>query len=273
MFCSFMPSIRVGKAIAAIAGCLFLGVVSLGAQGMQTFQGQVTDSACARPAGQAPTPNGGETAARCTIERIKTGDQYVLASAGNRAVYQLDDRDQTQPKAFAAQNVVVIGTLNKALGTIEVSDMFRALPSKVTQGKSVYIACDTCLRAMAKAKLAAYQQLLDWNRFVVVPDRDKADLVLLFAANPYMGDYLTRDGPDPRPIRVDTTFMSVIDPRTGQNLWSDSKTAGSWRVGGATKDLIDEFRSQLEAQQGQFQRQLVLADKARPHKAAADQGK
>jgi len=67
--------------------------------------------------------------------------------------------------------------------------------------------------------------------------------------------------------------MSVIDPRTGQNLWSDSKTAGSWRVGGATKDLIDEFRAQLEAQQGQIQRQLVLVDKARPHKAAPDQGK
>jgi hypothetical protein len=259
--------------IAAVAASVFFAVLSLAAQGMQTFQGQITDGACAGAAGHTPMPNERETAARCTIERIKTGDQYVLASAGNRAVYQLDDRDQSQPKAFAAQNVVIIGTLNKALGTIEVSDIFRALPSKVMQGKSVYIACDTCLRGMGKAKLAAYQQLLDWNRFVVVPDRDKADLVFLFAANPYMGDYLTRDGPDPRPIRIDTTFMSVIDPRTGQNLWSDSKTAGSWRVGGATKDLIDEFRAQLEAQQGQLQRQLVLADKARPHKAAADQGK
>lgn len=273
MFFSSTPSIRVEKTIAPLAACFFFSVLSLSAQGMQTFQGQITDSACAGPAGHSPMPNDAETAARCTIDRVKMGDQYVLASAGSRTLYQLDDHDESQPKAFAAQNVVVIGTLNKALGTIEVSDIFRVLPPKITQGKSVYIVCDTCLRGMAKAKVAAYQQLLDWNRFVVVPDRGKADLVFLFAANPYMGDYLTRDGPDPRPIRVDTTFMSVIDPHTGQNLWSDSKTAGSWRVGGATKDLIDEFRAQIDAQQGQVQRQLVLADKARPHKAAPDQGK
>jgi len=261
------------KTIAVVGVCLFFSALSLRAQGMQTFRGQVADSTCVGAAGHEPTPNEGETAARCTIERTKTGQQYVLAGPGNKVIYQLDDRDESQPKVFAAQNVVVIGTLNKALGTIEVSDMFRALPPKVTQGKTVYIACDTCLRGMAKAKLAAYQQLLDWNRFAVVPDRDKADLVFLFAANPYMGDYLTRDGADPRPIRVDTTFMTVIDPRTGQNLWSDSKTAGSWRVGGATKDLIDEFRAQLEAQQGQVQRELVVVEKARPHKAAPDQGK
>ena len=264
-------SIRTAKTIAAVAACMLFSLLSLAAQGVQTFQGEIADSVCAGSAGHAGMLNPAEATARCTVERMKMGSTYVLSDLGNKAIYQLED--QSLPKIFAAQNVVVIGTLNKALGTIQVSDMFRALPPKVTLGKSVYVACDTCLRGMAKARLAAFQQLLDWNRFVVLPDRDKADLVFLFSANPYMGDYLTRDGPDPRPIHVDTTFMSVIDPRTGQNLWSDSKKAGSWRVAGATKDLIDEFRAQLEAQQGQVQRRLLLVDKERPRKAAPDDGK
>jgi hypothetical protein len=42
--------------------------------------------------------------------------------------------------------------------------------------------------------------------------------------------------------------MTIIDPHTGRNLWSDSRIWGSWRVVGATKDLIEELRGQMESQ-------------------------
>jgi len=73
-------------------------------------------------------------------------------------------------------------------------------------------------------------------------------LVFLFSANPYLGDYVTRDGPDKRPVSVDFTIMTVVDPHTGENLWSDSRRWGSWRVDHATRDLIAEFRQQIEGQ-------------------------
>jgi hypothetical protein len=63
-----------------------------------------------------------------------------------------------------------------------------------------------------------------------------------------LGDYVTRDGPDDRPVKVDFTIMTVIDPNTGQTLWTDSRRWGSLRVRGATKDLIEELRQQMEGQ-------------------------
>ena len=54
-------------------------------------------------------------------------------------------------------------------------------------------------------------------------NRRKADLIFLFSANSYLGDYGTRDGPDTRPVHVDITFMNVVDPHTGESLWGDSR--------------------------------------------------
>jgi len=72
--------------------------------------------------------------------------------------------------------------------------------------------------------------LLSWNRFRILEDRRKADVVFLLSGNPYWGDYLTRDGPDTRPVFIDGVILTVIDARTGQALWTDSRQWGSWRV-------------------------------------------
>ena len=127
--------------------------------------------------------------------------------------------------------------------------MFRALPPKVTQAKSVYIDCDACPRGMAAAWLAAFQALTDWGRFDITPDPKKADLIFLFSANPYLGDYVTRDGPDKRPVGIDITYMDVVDPHTGESYWDDSKQWGAFFVARATKDLIGEFKEELEIEE------------------------
>ena len=121
------------------------------------------------------------------------------------------------------------------------------LSPKVMQAKSALIVC-VCPRGMAAAESRALHELQLWGRFQIVRNRHEADLVLLFSANEYLGDYLTRDGPDERPVSVDFTILTVVDPKTGENLWSDSRRWGSWRVGGATKDLIDELRGEIEEQ-------------------------
>jgi hypothetical protein len=207
----------VPKAIVGVAAWLLCAAPSLAAHGGEAmFKGQI----------------------------IRGQLAYVLSDPVNKVVYQLDN--QTIPTAFAAQNVIVVGVLDRSSGTIHVDDIVRDLPAKIRQAKSVAIVCDACPRDMAKARKAAFVQMLDWNRFTLEPDPQKADLVILFSANPYLGDYVTRDGPDKRLVAVVTTYMNVIDPHTGENLWGDSQRAGAWYVASATRDLIRAFREQLE---------------------------
>lgn len=115
------------------------------------------------------------------------------------------------------------------------------------RANSVYVDC-VCPRGLAVARDTALQQIQSWGRFQISEQRRFTDLVILFSGNPYMGDYVTRDGPDNRPVKVDFTIMTVIDPYTGQTLWTDSRRWGSLRVRSATKDLIEELRQQMEEQ-------------------------
>jgi len=121
------------------------------------------------------------------------------------------------------------------------------LPAKIMQADSVYVDC-VCPRALAAAQETALHELQSWGRFKMSEDRRHTDLVFLFSGNPYLGDYITRDGPDKRPVAIESTIMTVIDPNTGKSLWTDSRQWGSWRIKGATKDLIEELRQQMEGQ-------------------------
>jgi hypothetical protein len=66
--------------------------------------------------------------------------------------------------------------------------------------------------------------------------------------------------------------MNIIDPRTGESLWGDSRQWGSWFVGSATKDLINEFRAQIDAEEGRVA-QLLSFDKDQNRKAPPNLGK
>ncbi|HEY4051820.1 MAG TPA: hypothetical protein VGM27_33620, partial [Acidobacteriaceae bacterium] len=218
-------------------------------------------STCPRSAGPRGIADPSLAAELCPSASIRKGAKYSLLNPEKKTVYQLDN--QRKPKAFAGQKVVVLGTLDETTRTISVSEIFRALSPKVAQAKTVSIVCDSCLRGMAAATPAAFQELADWGRFEVVASRKEADLIFLFSANPYLGDYVTRDGPDTRPVRVDITFMNVVDPRTGESLWDGSRQWGSWFVGKATKDLMVAFRKQLEAADGTAERLLFRMDRNR----------
>jgi hypothetical protein len=232
-------SLRAGRAMIGVAAMAMLAAMSLAAEEEHIFKGKICLGADGRPAMAGKS----QVLSSCTDAHPKRGAHYVLISTENEAVYHLDEHKVS--RAFAGNNVVVVGTLDQRSSTIHVDQILRAMPPVVAQGKSVYIDCDTCVRGMAAAWLAAFEQLTDWGRFDVVADPKKADLVFLLSANPYLGDYVTRDGPDKRPVRVDITYMNVVDPRTGVSLWADSRQWGSWFVDRATKDLILEFKEQL----------------------------
>jgi hypothetical protein len=123
-----------------------------------------------------------------------------------------------------------------------------SLPAPLMSASSAAIDCDACPRALTKAGITAQEMLLSWNRFRILEDRRNADVIFLLSANPYLGDYLTRDGPDTRPVFIAGVILTIIDARTGQSLWTDSRQWGSWRVVGATKDLMNDLRTEVESQ-------------------------
>jgi len=146
-----------------------------------------------------------------------------------------------------AQFLVILAGASLLPSAIAKEQERPSLSAKVMQAKSALIVCE-CPRGLAVAEGRALHELLLWGRFQIVHHRDEADLVFLFSGNEYLGDYLTRDGPDKRPVSVDFTIMTVVDPNTGEDLWSDSRRWGSWRVDHATKELIAELREQIEQQ-------------------------
>jgi hypothetical protein len=204
--------------------------------------------------------------AECTIDCVKKGAKFVLFSSETGMVYQLDD--QAKPRAFAARMVAVIGNLDSATGTIHVSDIIPALPPKVISAKSVYLDCGACAGGLAKARQAALLEVQDWRRFDVVPDRRKADLIFQFSENRYLGDFDTGKGS----VAVDATQMTVTDPATGEILWSDFIRSGYMLESRAARDLIDNFKVDLQAQEGDLG-PLLRRDKSRVVKPPAQPGK
>lgn len=219
--------------------------------GEQMFKGQITRCMCDASAHsvatsdkpRVPSNQAGPIAA-CNVSCVKKGIKYFLSDPANKATYLLDKQRESKP--FAGRFVIVLGTLDAASDTIRVDDIHRALPPEVQAARSVAVVCDACPRMMAKAGPAALEALMDWDHYALIADPRKADLVFVVSANPYLGDFVTRDGPDKQQVAVDITYVNVVDPRTGEDLWGDSRRWGYLFVRKATRDLIEEFETQLK---------------------------
>ncbi len=168
--------------------------------------------------------------------------------------------------------------------TVEVvaKDKHLPLPPQIAAAKTVYIDNQS---GLAKLGDRAYEQLTKWGRFQVVQDRKQADLILLLSARDYNRGYVTSGGETTgtinssgsintttngnqttgtidssgtinttsnptytHPVTVGYTFLTVIDPKTGDNLWSNSKKWGNLYTGfhSATKGLIDELMKRVD---------------------------
>ncbi len=223
MSSSSASTFRLEKAIFGVCVCLLLSALNLRAPGNQLFKGQIVECTCDGPGIKAAGDKGG-TVVPCAVPCVDGGGRYALVNTRTRIAYQLDKQDIA--KAYAAGNVFVIGTLDKAAGTIHINNIVPDLAPAIRRAKTVAVVCDACPRGMAKAKQAAFEELTVWKRFAIVPDPRSADLIFLFSANPYRGDYVTRDGPDSRPVHIETTYMNIVDPRTGESRPGRSRAHG-----------------------------------------------
>lgn len=86
-----------------------------------TFTGTIIDAECVR--GGHASMRMGETDAECAKACVISHDsRYLLAEGAN--VYQLSD--QKTPERFAAERVVVTGTLDETTRTIQVESISAA---------------------------------------------------------------------------------------------------------------------------------------------------
>jgi hypothetical protein len=258
------------RVILVIAACVLFSAPGLFAQGKQLFKGQIKLCTCPGPDEHAGMPGKDASVARCPPPCATPGSRYVLANLKNNSAFEFDRQDL--PRAFADQTVFVIGTMDAPGAAIHVNTILPDLPPQIKRAKTVAVVCDACPRAMAKSKAAAFQELISWDRFTPASDPKSADLIFLLSANHYLGDYLTRDGPDKRPVHVATVYLDILDPRTGKSLWGDAERGGSFLVGTSTRDLIDELREWMEAEDHPDQRKLFL-ERHWIFKTATDTGK
>jgi hypothetical protein len=144
----------------------------------------------------------------------------------------------------------------------EARDKHLPLPPQILTAKTIYIDNQS---GMAKLGDRAYEQLEKWGKYKVVQDKKSADLILLLSAREYHRGYVssgsqttghidesgninTTTSPTySSEVTVGYTYITMIDPASGDALWSDSKRWGSLYNGfhSATKGLIDELMKRV----------------------------
>ena len=131
---------------------------------------------------------------------------------------------------------------------------------RILSAKSVYFSNQSGSDAVGTNALT---QLKKWGKFQLIADPRQADLVFLLSADPYKGGNIIfasgqtgsiNDGhitEDPAPnynkqAPTRYAYLTVIDPKTGDNLWSDKRLWGGLLTGfnSVGERLIKELKNQ-----------------------------
>ena len=113
------------------------------------------------------------------------------------------------------------------------SDDKAPLPDEIVKAKSVYLMNET---GKAKFGDAVYKQIKTWNRWQVVTDKTKADLVLVVTDKGGMGSL------NP------SFYLRVVKPKTGSELWTSRTTMQGklWQSWGSVAEtLVKDIRERM----------------------------
>lgn len=142
------------------------------------------------------------------------------------------------------------------------------LPDEILRAKSVCIVNQTKSASLGDR---AYDEISKWGRFKVVAKPEDADLVLVLSASSHVTGYDTNSngqtngtaGDDgnvqlssntnshSEAVIVSFTYLTVVDRKSGTQLWSDGKQWGNLYSGfrSATLSLIKELRKRVEEEE------------------------
>jgi hypothetical protein len=157
--------------------------------------------------------------------------------------------------------LLLAGLVASSAVSISASAQNQAVQSpKIQSAKTIYFDDRTGADAAANAALA---QLKKWGHFQIVQDRQQAELIFLLSTSAYRGGYIVPPSGsadsgvhvrlDPvvdsgwhAPVRA--CILTLIDPRTGESLWSDSHVWGGLLTGknSACERVVKELQSQMK---------------------------
>jgi hypothetical protein len=156
--------------------------------------------------------------------------------------------------------VVLVGVIAT---TPIVAQKQPAHSAQILAAKTIYFDNQTGSDAVGKNALA---QLKKWGKFQVVQDRKQADLIFLLSADPYRGGNLILAGGQTGSVDSDGhinedkipnynkqsptryAYLTVIDPKTGENLWSAEHLWGGLLTGfnSVGERLVKELEKQTK---------------------------
>jgi outer membrane protein assembly factor BamB len=158
------------------------------------------------------------------------------------------------------QVTLVVGILFLCAQTaIGGEKIYAPLPDKVVAAKTVFFINES---GTARFGDDLYRQIKAWNRWDVVGDREKADLVLVLSPSDTVPVVITTSSATVAGQSASGTTMTaagnmqtqhwhlyVLDARTGQNLWrADASMGGKlWRSWGSiAKSLLTDIQQRLK---------------------------
>jgi hypothetical protein len=148
--------------------------------------------------------------------------------------------------------VFAVATLLFFFGTTktEANDKRASLPASVASAKTVYVDNQT---TSAELQNTAYTEMSKWGRLQVVDNPQKADVIIRLSNGNYVrfvpgGD--NAPAADPKAgknsfvgadeaVPPGSTRISVIDPKTGNSVWSDIRKTDSPK---AAAHMLDGLR-------------------------------
>lgn len=137
------------------------------------------------------------------------------------------------------------------------NDKRASLPGRVLSAKTVYVDNQT---TAAELQNTAYTELAKWGRLQMVDDPQKADIILRLSTGnsvKFVPGGENAPGHDPKiaknnfagadeAVPPGATRISLIDPKSGNSLWSDIRKTNNPK---AATHMLDGLRDAFEQKQ------------------------
>lgn len=153
----------------------------------------------------------------------------------------------------------VVFLLLNAIGACAQEKLYAPLPDRVVAAKTVFFMNES---GTARFGDDLYRELKAWNRWEVVTDRDKADLILVLSASDTVPVTVTvksgtNSGQSTSEMKMSGSgkmetqhwHLYVIDVKTGDILWRSDASMGRklWRSWGSiAKSLLSDIQKRMK---------------------------
>jgi hypothetical protein len=160
-------------------------------------------------------------------------------------------------KTFAQIFFTVLVLMLFGPETAQAKDKRASLPTSVLSARTVYVDNQT---TSAELQNTAYTEISKWGRLQIVEDPQKADIILRLSSGSSVRFVPGGENPpayDPKAARqnwtgadeampLGSTRISVVDPKSGNSLWSDVRKTNNPKVASHMLDGLRDAFDQKE---------------------------